>query len=220
VQNGNDLPYEGLTVPAVATVRTVKVRITGPQSPIRELELFSDVNIQEPTYIASIAADAVFGQVAVDGVIAVGAVNANDPGNDSIENFSSLGPSTIFTDFASQTRILRQSLDVAGIDGVDTLASQSGWVPFSANSQFYGTSAAAPHIAAIVALMRDAATGDALIDFTAALNESATDLGAVGYDNTFGSGRADALAAVYRAFRPPVSPGSHGHQRHRSLQQR
>ena len=208
VQNGDDLASETVTVPSTGTARTVKVRVTGPQTPVRELELFaspSSLTIQEPTYIAQIAPDGIIGHQGIDGTITVGAINASDPDHDTIANYSVVGPTTVYTNFTTQTKVARSSLDVAGIDGVSTLASQSGWAPFTSGTQFFGTSAAAPHVAAIVGLMRDAA-GTSPVNYTTTLNSTAVDLGAVGYDNTYGSGRANALEAVYSAFKPTTAP--------------
>ena len=125
------------------------------------------------------------------GVIAVGAINASDPGHDTIAYYSSRGP----------TNDGRIKPDITGIDGV----SISGAGGFS--SPFFGTSAAAPHIAGIAALLLECrpdlkagelgdnpaadrgALGGALLD-------GAVDLGPAGVDNTYGSGRADALASA------------------------
>ena len=125
------------------------------------------------------------------GVISVGAINASDPGNDTIAFYSSRGP----------TNDNRIKPDVTGIDCV----SVTGVGGFG--SPFCGTSAAAPHIAGIAALLLECnpellagEPGDSpSADRTAlrdALLNNAVDLGTAGVDNTYGYGRADALASA------------------------
>ena len=125
--------------------------------------------------------------------IAVGAIDASDPGNDDIEPFSSQGPVTI----SYPSPVSRSKPDLCGIDGVTVTGAGGFPVPF------YGTSAAAPHIAAIAAQLWGAfpaKTGD---EIRTTLYSSALDLGSAGYDNVFGYGRADALDA-FVAIVPPT----------------
>ena len=58
-----------------------------------------------------------------------------------------------------------------------------------------GTSVAAPHVAGALALLLQAFPGMSADRQAAALQNSAVDLGTAGADNTYGSGRIDALAA-------------------------
>ena len=180
--------------------------ISGAWDVERELELFIKVydgslEWDDPGLLD--AGDSVFGHAAADGVIAVGAIDARDPGNDDIEPFSCQGPSTIFTSFDDhdQTYTARDSLDVAGIDYVTTVA----YSPYL----FAGTSAAAPHIAAIAALLLEADSTLDPADIVDLINDNAEDLGATGYDDVFGSGRADALA-IFSATpdEPDLTAGS------------
>lgn len=124
------------------------------------------------------------------GVLAVGAINAFEDGHDEITPYSSRGP----------TNDGRTKPDVTGIDGV----SVTGAGGFA--SPFLGTSAAAPHIAGILALLLECRPGlkagepgDAPAQDRSALANAllltAADLGPPGTDNTYGAGRADALAA-------------------------
>ena len=135
------------------------------------------------------------------GVLSVGAINANDPNIDDIAPYSSRGP----------TNDGRTKPDIAAIDRV----SVTGAAGFS--NPFFGTSAAAPHIAGIAALLlnvkpslRAGEPGDNPVSDrttlrTAFLN-SARDRGVVGVDNTFGAGLADATAAGNSSerFRRPL----------------
>jgi hypothetical protein len=91
--------------------------------------------------------DSVFGHPAVPGAIAVAAIAAADPGNDDVEPFSSRGNSTI----AFPAAEIREKPDVAAVDGVKVTGAAGFRTPF------FGTSASAPHVAAIAALMLEAA---------------------------------------------------------------
>ena len=128
------------------------------------------------------------------GVLAVGAVDEADPGNDDIESFSDQGPSRIY--FPSFE--IRDKPDVVASDGVSVTGS--GGFP----SHFFGTSAAAPHVAGIAALLIEAQrlddptmTRKQVADaVTQKIKDTAIDLESTGHDNKTGYGRADALAGV------------------------
>jgi len=129
------------------------------------------------------------------GMFTSAAIDASDPGNDTIESYSSQGPVVhYFSALASAGSIAavetRMKPDIAGIDGVNV----TGAGGFS--SPFFGTSAAAPHIAAIAGLVRSAKPSATQAQVYAAMTGTAVDLGAPGRDNTFGFGRADAYSAV------------------------
>jgi Subtilase family len=84
---------------------------------------------------------------------------------------------------------VRSKPDLDGIDGVAT--SRPGFNPF------FGTSAAAPHVAAVAAILMQRMGAGATVQAVAGvLKATATDLGAAGFDFDFGAGRADALSAV------------------------
>ena len=127
-----------------------------------------------------IAADSIFGHAAVPEVISCGAVNASAP--DIIEGFSSQGPVTMLSG-------TRQKPDIVGADGV----SVTGAGGFS--NPFYGTSAAAPHVAAIAALGWSQDINQTADQIRAKIMTGAVDLGSSGYDNIFGYGRADTVNA-------------------------
>lgn len=128
----------------------------------------------------------VFGHSGVPNVLTIGAIDASDPGNDNIEPFSSRGPSRI--DFPSIQN--RPKPDLIAIDGV----SVTGTGGFS--SVFFGTSAAAPHAAGVAALLKQGVPAATPAKIRTALKSSAVDLGTSGPDNTYGSGRINALAAL------------------------
>ncbi|MEN6449607.1 MAG: Ig-like domain-containing protein [Thermoguttaceae bacterium] len=194
------IPEAGGTYVNTSGYTTLGLRIWKANgAAIRELELYTPRNdtmdLDDTT-----AADSMFAQTAVTSAITVGAIRASEPGNDAVESSSSHGPSTIYSNFTTQTKNLRQSLDVCGIDGVSTAIGQTIYF----TDPFYGTSAAAPHIAAIAALLLDANPNLTPAQVSTALSSTAVDLTAygTGYDNTSGSGRVDALNAVYSVFTP------------------
>ena len=122
-------------------------------------------------------------------------------GSESVERFSSDGPRKIFfqangTPLGSPVDRLKP--DISAGDGVTT--ATPGFNPF------FGTSAAAPHAAAIAALMQDAAGGPSSItpaQIRTAFNGTSLDIEAMGVDRDSGVGIVDALAAV--GFVVPVS---------------
>ncbi|MCX6682221.1 MAG: PEGA domain-containing protein [Methanoregula sp.] len=127
--------------------------------------------------------DSIFGHPAVPGVLATGAINAADSGNDDIEVFSSQGPVTnLFEGHRSKP-------DLAGIDGVHVTGAGGFFNPF------YGTSAAAPTVAAAAADLRSAFPAKTGQEIANRLKFNAIDLGSGGYDTVFGWGRPDASNA-------------------------
>jgi hypothetical protein len=196
IQNGNDQPIEWVewtnTGGAVQAELWI-VKKNGAAN--RELEMFTigNTSMQFDT-----PGDALVGQEAVAGVISVAAANASN--QDNVTDYSSRGGSTIYTNFSTQTKTVRQTLDGTAIDGVQTKAGQMGFF----SNPFYGTSAAAPHAAAIAALVKQAKPSLTPAQVAQTMADTAIHLGAAGYDTTSGAGRYDALGAVYKAFTPAM----------------
>ena len=152
----------------------------------------------------------IFGHAAAESAIAVAAVDWRDAGGgngvfngtESIETFSSDGPRRIFYEadgtaitpgnLLSTGGIVRQKPDVAGADGVAT--ATPGFNPF------FGTSAAAPHVASIAALVIDNGKSTTVSDIHSAINTTAFDIEVGGVDRDSGHGIVNAVAAV--AFSP------------------
>ena len=102
-------------------------------------------------------ASTIFGQPAAAGAVAVGAVPWYDPQH--AESFSSLGGAIPILFDANGNRLatpeLRNKPDVAAPDGVDTsfFGSPAPSGDPDQHPRFFGTSAAAPHVAAAAALL-------------------------------------------------------------------
>ncbi len=195
VQDGNDLPIESLTyLNTEQTGKNVALLVQKVSGESGVLEVFIYPFSGAFPYANNLVAeDSVFGHPAVPGVISVGAINAADPGNDDIQLSSSRGPVSIY----HSSFELREKPDIAGIDGVQ-VSGAGGFTPV-----FFGTSAAAPHIAGLAGLVWSGFPEKPGSEIRTALLESAVDLGEPGKDRSFGYGRADALA-MYEFFAPSV----------------
>lgn len=182
VQNGNDDPVETvfiqnnsdtpgrakLAVNKVAGAnRRIKIQCAGAE----RLEEYATPQ------------GSIFGQAAVFGVLAVGAVSAFDTGYDTLQPYSSRGPVEIF--FPAYES--RPKPDVVAVDTVSV--SGAGGFP----DVFTGTSAAAPHVAGMAALL------EPLFPFAPELKDrlkaTALDRGEPGFDTLFGFGFVDAFDA-------------------------
>ena len=151
------------------------------------------------TFGHSASQDAI-GVAAVDARTAGGAGGGFD-GAEAVETFSSDGPRRMFFEadgtpitpgnFSATGGKVLQKPDVAAADAVAT--TTPGF------SRFRGTSAAAPHAAAVAALVLEAGGGPAHVtpeELRAALTGSALDIEASGVDRDSGAGIVMAPAAV------------------------
>ncbi|MFC1786627.1 NosD domain-containing protein [Halobacteriota archaeon] len=196
MQDGNDNPLEFIsyTVPGGTATGDYAIVVDKYSGVGKTLEVFIYSGPGCGVYTNNIdPVDSIFGHPAVPNAIAVGAIDANDPGNDDIEPFSSQGPVTI----SYPTPVSRPKPDICGIDGVAITGAGGFYVPF------YGTSAAAPHIAAIAAQMWGAFPDKTANEIRTVLYSSTVDLGGAGYDSVFGYGRSDALEA-FESIVPPT----------------
>jgi subtilisin family serine protease len=167
-QEGTEAPVEQVTVtagdePVVAHVAIRKV----DASRSAQLETFfvGDI-VTTPAFVVpegsiTIPAD-------TESAVAVGATYWSD---DSLEPFSSWGP----------TADGRRKPDIVAPDGVITVT----YGPLS----FYGTSAATPHVAGAIALLKSRAGLYSYDQIVRILYGRALDLGPSGGDNRYGAGR-------------------------------
>jgi len=131
----------------------------------------------------------VWGHAAAAGAISVGAIDVADPGRDDIQTFSSQGPSNIyFPAFEA-----RNTPTLASYDGVTV--SGAGGFP----TTFFGTSAAAPHAAAVAALLKQTNPELDPAGVRSELISTATDLGASGFDFIFGNGRIEGVSPIAKS---------------------
>ncbi len=194
-QNGDDDPYEEVLA-SFGSEQEVDVYVrkfsSSDQDRRLEMFMFGGIIVEH-----AVPEGGIIGHPAAEGVIAVSAVGAHDPGHDDLESFSDWGPAVI--SFPAATT--RNKPEVVAIDGVSVTGA--GGFP----SLFFGTSAAAPHVAGVVALLvegqRKAAPTmtkkDVADEVARILKDTAVDLGnqdSGGYSEEFGYGRADAFAAV------------------------
>lgn len=114
---------------------------------------------------------------------AVGAVDASH----NIASFSSSGPSACDGSFFPEV--------VAPGVNVRTADLTFGGVFPDSYASVSGTSFSAPHVAATMALLRQANPDTSVAQLEEALTGGATDLGAAGADNDYGYGLIDAVAA-------------------------
>ncbi len=183
-QNGNDDPIE-----AFMYVNTTKSSL----SLAIDVELYSGVAKTLELYLYPgygtllsskniVTSNSIFGHAAAPGVITCGAIDHATP--TKAESFSSQGPVTLVNGST------RRKPEVCGADGVSVTGA--GSFP----SHFYGTSAAAPHVAAIAALVWSNHPGFTPQQVRDRILNNAVDLGTSGFDNIYGYGRADAYYSV------------------------
>ena len=131
------------------------------------------------------------GHAAAAGAVAVAASFWGTPA--SVESFSSRGPTLILFDAdGNAVNETRSTPQLTAPDGGTT--TTAGF------ASFFGTSAAAPHAAAVAALVLERFDQRGVTvstrDLYQVLYDSAVDIGTPGFDTASGHGRIDALAAV------------------------
>jgi Subtilase family/CARDB/Bacterial Ig domain len=126
-----------------------------------------------------------------------------------VETFSSDGFRRVFyqangtpitpSNFSSTGGAVRQKPDITAADGVTTDVPNFGSPP----PYFFGTSAAAPHAAAIAALMKSYNPSITASQIRAIFTNTALDIMATGWDRDSGAGIVMALAALENTPAPP-----------------
>jgi hypothetical protein len=215
VQNGARDPYEQTAITPAAGERIVVVQRSGAAG------RYLHVNTNRGRLQFSTTGQT-SGHAAALGGFGVAAADVQNPpvvfsGSTVVENFSSDGPRRHFFspdgtpitsgNFSSTGGAVAQKPDLTAADGVSCQAP--GFNPF------FGTSAAAPHAAAIAALLRSADPTLTNAQMRAVLTSApaAIDIEAPGADRDSGAGVLDALAAVQSLDQPAVPLLSLGHVR-------
>jgi hypothetical protein len=213
IQNGNDDPVEFIDSGSWNDVgnRLIIIRSSGD-------DRFLHLNANRGR-LALATQGQTSGHSAAEGALSVAAVHVADAGgvggvfdgSESVESFSSDGPRRIFYlpdgtpitpgNFSSSGGTLRQKPDLTAADCVSTATPGFG--------VFCGTSAAAPHAAAVAALLFElgSATGVTPGQIRDALANTALDIEAAGVDRDSGSGIVDALDAAAAVDQPECSDG-------------
>lgn len=192
------------------TVRLVINRYSGAANPRLKLALLgSGSGVTSTEYPSSAGGDVVgptiFGHAGAVGAIAVAAVPYFD--SSEPETYSSRGPVTHYFGPVAGTAPASPLPSPETIAKPDLAATDCGATTFFAHRydgvtwRFCGTSAAAPHAAAVAALMREAAPEASTGQIRAALSETASPVGNFPAD-AVGSGLVDAYAALASLTEP------------------
>ncbi len=200
-QSGSGNPWEGLawvntTGDAVSVYLAVIENnlVSPPSSMVLDYIAYYSSGLE---YV--VPEGSVIGHEAVTEVLSTAAAPAANP--DTIEPFSSRGPGTIYFQDGLPSYEARHLPNITGVDGVQTKTGQLGYF----SNPFLGTSAAAPHIAAIAALIWSANPSLSQSEVFSAITATAVDRPPSGWDGTWGFGRADAYAAVNAVIPPTVT---------------
>jgi Subtilase family len=190
-------------------VRVVVNRASGGATPRLKLQMRTGDGITFSEYgdpqAPDIAGPTIMGHNGAQGALSVGAVRWNN--DDLLEPFSSHGPVThYFTPVNGavpaqpRTPLVLAKPDLAATDGAQTTFFSPGPPPF----RFFGTSAAAPHAAAVAALQLDATPLAGPGQIKSAQRSTAVPVGTFGQLEA-GAGLVDALAAVEVDENGPVT---------------
>jgi subtilisin-like proprotein convertase family protein len=224
VQNGSQDPFEILQSDSGAGQRLAVVKYAGSARYFQLSALRGRFRSSSDGLVARVSPGVTRGHSATVDAFSVGAAPAHeplpfdleegDPANPSgpypdpftraqkPERFTSDGPRRVFFDadgtpitpgnFTSTGGAVRQKPDVTAADGVSTTLD-----PSSGLNPFFGTSAAAPHAAAIAALVLSGNPGASTAFIRAAFDATALDLAPAGVDGRTGHGivRADRMLA-------------------------
>jgi hypothetical protein len=204
VQSGTQDPSEQVSATAVNN-RIVVFRKTGAANRFFHITTNSNTGGAGPR-LAITTEGTTKGHSAAAAAFSVGATPATGAAFTSAaltENFSSDGPRRLFFnfdgtaitpgDFSSTGGLLRQKPDITAADGVSITGVGGFGSPFS------GTSAAAPHAAAIAGLIKQAKPGFTPAQIRTALTSSAIDILAAGVDRDSGVGIVMAYQALQAA---------------------
>jgi subtilisin-like proprotein convertase family protein len=208
VQDGDDDPFEIVVGPA-ANRRIVVFKVDGAETRAIHIQTFGgELAVTTPGDVhGHNSVTGAFAVAAVDAFLANGAPFTGGPTN-PVELFSSDGPRRVFFKsdgtptrpgvpplFAGGGGERRAKPDIAAADG--TTAATPGFTPF------FGTSAAAPHAAALAALLKSSNPRLTPARIRNALVSTALDIEAPGKDRDSGAGIVVAFEALEAAGATP-----------------
>ncbi len=210
-QSITQFPGEGLGAFVAEGDRILIANYDGAKPRALYLDTFGTAELALTTggYIAGQAAAAdAFAVAAVPAAVARNGVFVPGP-TTPVEAFSADGPRHIFFNadgspltpdkfLFADGGIVRQKPEITAADGVSTSLPQSFF------ATFFGTSAAAPHAAAIAALLKSAVPTMKKEEMREILTSTALDIGPTGWDRVSGAGVVSALGAYLKAKPSPL----------------
>jgi subtilisin family serine protease len=204
LQNGTHNPFEavavintGATPAAVVVVVAEFARRTGIEITLDYFAVLTCAAADQDFLQFATPSQSLTGNNASLDMLSVAALGVDTPL--VAQTYSSIGPHDVF--FPTFERRLVPT--ISAIDCVRTRTGQLGHFP----DPFCGTSAAAPHVAGIAALLLEAAPWLSAQQARDVLTGTAIDLGPPGFDVTYGAGRIDAVNALseFRGLGPFVA---------------
>jgi hypothetical protein len=164
-----------------------------------------------PTTSPALNSGTIYGHANANGAIAVGAANYKTP--TTLESFSAGGTTPVLFDTdgsrLSSPDPRQFKPEIVAPDGVDTTFFPPGNdTDGTGFPNFFGTSASAPHAAAVAALLRHAMPSLTPADVRTVLENTAKNMGPAGFDNNTGFGliQADAALEALHEFRIDSPP--------------
>ncbi len=193
IQNGTQNPFEAVgvvnngTTPAGVFIAVAEfARRTGTANIVDYFAFLTCASEAQDFLQYATPGQSLTGNHAVNEMLSVAALGAETP--TVAQPYSSIGPHDVhFPAFES-----RAVPNISAIDCVQTRTGQLGHF----GNPFCGTSAAAPHVAAIAALLLETAPGLSAAQVREMLIGTAVDLGPAGFDLVYGGGRIDAFNAL------------------------
>jgi Subtilase family len=209
---GSQRPFEFLSWEnegPTQEVRLVVNRFSGALPRLKLALLENGRGVSETEYpqssLGDVVGPTVFGHGGAAAAIGVGGVRYDDAGKP--ERFSSRGPVKHYfgpvTGPAPAAATSEQVIAKPDLVATDGGANTFFGIPQGGVWRFYGTSAAAPHAAAVAALVRQANPGASAAQVRAALAASARPVGSFG-PGAVGAGLLDAFGAVAMLALPPT----------------
>lgn len=179
-----------------ATVYLEILYAPGDGTPDSHLKVLTHTAQFQIATTPSIAAGSIYGQSALPYPyeVTAGAVSAQDNPNHQIENYSSQGPVFLYQPATGLST--RMKPDFVGVDGV-SITGAGGF-----ENPFYGTSAAAPHIAGLIALLESGFPTD---DPYTMLQAGATPLGNGNPNGVYGYGLPNAARSAGSKYPAPLA---------------